>query len=384
MTSANGRPRVVFLTDIVTPYTVAVLEALGRRVDLTALFCSQTGTRGADWAFEEPFPFRHRVVGGLAVRRRHPDAADLYPSPRILGALVRERPDAIISGAFSFPTLFAALYGRATGSRLIIHSDGTARSERDIGRLQLLARDRLLRAAAVCAGNSEPAAERFIELGARPERVFRAPHSTNVAPLQAVARKRFAAPARDGELVVLHVGRLIPRKGVDRLVRAVADASRDVSLRLVLVGDGPEEPSLRRMAAELGVADAIEFRGFADQPALPAIYAEGDVFAMPTLDDPFGIVLLEAAASGLPIVASPFAGASLDLVEEGASGYLIDPDDRAGWAQRLVALARDPEARRRLGERAHEATLARTPERTAEGYAAAVDASLRLPGSAKG
>jgi glycosyltransferase involved in cell wall biosynthesis len=250
--------------------------------------------------------------------------------------------------------------------------------------LQLLARDRLLREAAVCAGNSEPAAQRFIELGVRPDRVFRAPHSTNVAPVHAVAGERFASPPRSGELVVLHVGRLIPRKGVDRLVRVVADASREVPLRLVLIGEGPEEPALRRLAAELGVAERVELRGFADQPALPAIYAEGDVFAMPTLDDPFGIVLLEAAASGLPIVASPYAGASLDLVEEGTSGYLIEPGDRAAWAQRLIALARDPQARRRLGERAHEATRNRTPERTAAGYAEAVDASLRLSGPAKG
>jgi glycosyltransferase involved in cell wall biosynthesis len=376
-------PRVVFLTDIVTPYTVAVLSALSRRVDLTALFCSRTGTRGAAWTFEEPFPFRHRVVGGLAIRRRHPDAADLYPSPRIIRALAAERPAAIISGAFSFPTLFAALYGRVTGSRLIIHSDGTARSERNLGRLQRLARDRLLHEAAACAGNSEPAAQRFIELGARPDRVFRAPHSTNVAPLHEVARARFAGSPRRDELTVLHVGRLIPRKGVDRLVRATADAAREVPLRLVLVGDGPEEAALRRLAAALGIADRVEFRGFADQPALPALYAEGDVFAMPTLDDPFGIVLLEAAASGLPIVASPFAGASLDLVAEGESGYLVEPDDRSGWTRALVRLAQDTDLRHRLGRRAHEVTLARTPERTAQGYAEAVDASLRSTGPAK-
>jgi glycosyltransferase involved in cell wall biosynthesis len=379
----SGAPRVVFLTDIVTPYTVAVLAALSRRVDLTALFCSRTGTRGAAWAFGEPFPFRHRVVGGLAIRRRHPDAADLYPSPRILRALAAERPAAIISGAFSFPSMFAAVYARVSGARLVIHSDGTSRSERGLGRLQMLARDRLLREAAACAANSEPAARRFIELGASPERVFRAPHSTNVAPFHEVARARFASRRPAPELVVLHVGRLIPRKGVDRLLRSVADASCEVPLRLALVGDGPEEASLRRLAAQLGIAGRVEFRGFADQPDLPSHYSAADVFAMPTLDDPFGIVLLEAAASGLPIVASPFAGASLDLVEDGESGFVIDPADRAAWSRALIALARDPDLRRRLGARAHQATLTRTPERTAEGYAEAVEASLALSGPAK-
>src|SRR5690348_12708956 len=72
-------PKVAFVTDIVTPYMVAVLEALAVRVDLVTLFCAQTGTRGAEWEFAEPFPFRHRVLNGLTLRRRTPDAADLYP-----------------------------------------------------------------------------------------------------------------------------------------------------------------------------------------------------------------------------------------------------------------------------------------------------------------
>jgi glycosyltransferase involved in cell wall biosynthesis len=376
-------PRVVFLTDIVTPYMVAVLSALARRVDLTALFCAQTGTRGADWAFAEGLPFRQRVLGGLAIRRRDHDGADLYPSPRILRALAAERPDVVISGAFSFPTLFAALYGRVTGARLVIHSDGTARSEREFGRLQLLARDRLLREASACVANSEPAAERFIALGASAERVFRAPHTTNVAPLHALARERFATAPADTTATVLHVGRLIPRKGVDRLLRAFAVARQEVPLRLVLVGDGPEEPRLRALAGALGIADAVDFRGFVDQPALPAVYGEADIFAMPTLDDPFGIVLLEAAASGLPPIVSPFAGAGLDLIEEDENGYLIEPDDLDGWAHALVALGRDPALRRRLGERAYEKTLRRTPDSAAAGYASAVDAALSLPRGVK-
>src|SRR5690242_798821 len=103
--------KVAFLTDIATPYMVAVLEALAERVDLVTLFCARTGTRGADWEFAEPFAFRHRVLEGPTLRRRTPDAADLYPNPRILRALAAERPAAVISGAFSFPTMFAAVYG---------------------------------------------------------------------------------------------------------------------------------------------------------------------------------------------------------------------------------------------------------------------------------
>jgi glycosyltransferase involved in cell wall biosynthesis len=103
------------------------------------------------------------------------------------------------------------------------------------------------------------------------------------------------------------------------------------------------------------------------------------VFAFPTLDDPFGIVLLEAAATALPVVASPYAGATLDLVEDGATGFILDPDDTAGWARALAELARDPDLRWRLGARGHQATLERTPARAAEGYVEAVRHALGHP-----
>ena len=76
----------------------------------------------------------------------------------------------------------------------------------------------------------------------------------------------------------------------------------------MVVGSGPEEAALRALTADLGLVEAVEFLGFVDQPGLPAVYEAADAFAFPTLDDPFGVVLLEAAASGLPLVASPFGG----------------------------------------------------------------------------
>jgi glycosyltransferase involved in cell wall biosynthesis len=373
----GARPRVVFLTDIATPYMVAVLEELAQRVDLAVLFCARTASRGGEWAFDRPFGFRHKVLRGPAIPRRSRDAADLYPNPAILAALSRERPDAVISGAFSFPSLLAALYGRVSGAPLVIHSDGTSYSERNLDPLQRLARRILVRELTVCVGNSQPAVERFLELGVAPDRVFRAPHATDVAPFHAVARTRNASQPGSTPMTILHVGRLIRRKGIDRLLRAVAEARSRVALRLVLVGRGPEEGQLRRLAADLGLGNDVEFRGFVDQPELPEVYAQADVFAFPTWDDPFGIVVLEAAAAGLPVIASPFAGATTDLIEDGWNGFVIDPDDTGKWARALVDLATDPSLGQRLGARSYEATLTRTPARAAEGYAEAVQSALR-------
>ena len=152
--SPGTRLRIAFLTDIITPYLAAVLEALGEQVDLTVLFCSRTGTRGLDWSVE--LPFHHEVIEGLAIRRRSLDATDYYLSPRIIAALRRVRPQAIVSGGFSVPTLYAVLYGRARGVPVIIHSDGTSDSESRLRPEQRVARQVLHRLASGCGGQQRP------------------------------------------------------------------------------------------------------------------------------------------------------------------------------------------------------------------------------------
>src|SRR3954453_4014059 len=89
--STDAPLRLALVTDIVTPAMVARLGAPARQCELTAIFCSDTGTRAMPWTFGE-LGFRHEVVGGLTIRRAHPDATDFYLSPQILAGLARARP----------------------------------------------------------------------------------------------------------------------------------------------------------------------------------------------------------------------------------------------------------------------------------------------------
>lgn len=371
-----AQKRVVFLTDIVTPYGVAVFGELAKLVDLTVLYCSRSGTRALEWSFDDPLPFRHRVLGGLTVRRSTPDATDYYLSPRILAALVRARPEAIIVGGFSVPTLYAVAYATMSRKPVLIHSDGTSASEAGLGRLQHLARRALVPRVTGAIGNSEPAARRFAELGVPEDRIFEAPHSTGIEPFAEVGRGRTYA-GREGRLELLGTGRLIPRKGFEKLVEAAAavqQGGRDV--RVTLAGSGPEEPRLRELARDLGVD--LRLVGLVEQRDLPRLYAEADVYAFPTFEDPFGIVLLEAAAAGLPIVASPHGGATEDIVVDGVTGLVREPRDVASTAGAIQALADDEALRARLGRAAHRAVAHRTPASTAQGYARAVSAASAI------
>ncbi|MFI2072260.1 glycosyltransferase family 4 protein [Streptomyces triculaminicus] len=161
--------------------------------------------------------------------------------------------------------------------------------------------------------------------------------------------------------VVVCVSRLVPRKGQDTLIRAMPRIlAAEPEAVLLVVGGGPYEKELRRLAADTGVAHAVRFTGAVPWEELPAHYGAGDVFAMPCrtrrggLDvEGLGIVYLEASATGLPVVAGDSGGAP-DAVLDGETGYVVRGGSPEDAADRIVTLLGDAELRRRMGERGRE------------------------------
>jgi phosphatidylinositol alpha-1,6-mannosyltransferase len=165
--------------------------------------------------------------------------------------------------------------------------------------------------------------------------------------------------ARQGDVVFLSVGRLQRRKGHDTVLAALARLRQSVpQVRYVIVGDGPERAALEQLARDAGVADITHFVGVVPEDELPRWYRACDVFVLPNRTEGvdfegFGIVFLEAAAAGLPVVGGRSGGVPETMIE-GASGHLVGGADAGELASILTELARLPELRRRFGARGRQ------------------------------
>lgn len=194
----------------------------------------------------------------------------------------------------------------------------------------------------------------------------------------------------DDEFIVLQLGRMVPRKGVDNVVRAMALMDRAVRPRLVVAGGESEQPDeaftpeigrLRHVAHECGVADRVTFVGRRERQQLRSFYAAADVFATTPWYEPFGITPLEAMACARPVVGSNVGGIKHTVVD-GVTGYLVPPRDPQALAERLCLLQKNPSIRAEMGlaglQRARSRfTWEQVAQQLADVYAAVCDQARR-------
>jgi len=154
-------------------------------------------------------------------------------------------------------------------------------------------------------------------------------------------RARFPGPR------LLFVGRLVYYKGLQVLLQA----AREWHGTVVIVGEGPLEPELRRLAADLGLGERVQFVGRVEDDCLPAFYQACDAFVLPSLarTEAFGVVQVEAMAAGLPVVSTRLPTGVPWVNQDGDTGLIVPPDDDAALAAALGRLAASETLRRTLG-----------------------------------
>jgi D-inositol-3-phosphate glycosyltransferase len=331
------------------------------------------------------------VVSGIRVVRVPPSGpgrtGKFLMVPAAMRAVVREarRHDVLVVRGTRVLGLPGLAAGRATGLGVVMQPEtngelsgeawtwGKPWGEGTAGRLArtlFATRNRLLRDADAFVAMSQAIRGEMLAAGVPGERIALLPHGVDTGRFRpadpgerAALRARLGLP--DGVLAAWS-GRLLRGKGLETLLDAFALAAGDVKdLRLVLVGSGEGqvlsiEDELRRRVGEAGLAHSVVFTGRVER--VQEVLRAADLFVFPSVFEALGISLVEAAACGLPAVASG-TGGIVDVVEEGQSGILVAPGDATELAGGLRALATDAGRRAAMGRKARQTALARFDER---------------------
>jgi glycosyltransferase involved in cell wall biosynthesis len=354
-------PRVVLLNSEIFPYRIQLFRELAnsQAIRLLVLY-SAAYSSDRKWRINPALlDFPHRILPGFALRlpkKDYSEKRNIYFNPTLFLELLRFRPDILIGYEYSVPAMTALLYAQLFRRPYILWTDCTPHTERHLTRDQRWARSVIIPRARICIGTNRKSVDNLIAAGAAPENVLEAPqmHEAKHFAAKVAAAVRTSAPPSPR---LLYVGGITERKGVDLLLRAfLLVAKRHPDSLLRIVGEGPLQPRLERMATDSGVAGRVEFAGFVNYEEIHTEYARADIFILPTLEDAFGVVVVEALAAGVPVVCSPFAGAA-DYLQDGETGFIVDPADTPGMAERIGLLLSDPALRKKFSERGKELSL---------------------------
>ena len=281
--------------------------------------------------------FREPLPAELAVETLLPncswgDAGQVRLARAVWGALDRLNPEVVlVPGYYTLPALAAAVWARMRGRTGVLMTESTAADHQRSPWKERL-KGWLIRGLFRWAVSGGVAHVRYLRaLGFPPDRIagFYDVVDNERYREQATELRRSSTPAKAGVPATpyfLYVGRLAPEKNVEALVRSwLRYREGGGAWPLVLVGDGPSAAGLRAMAEASAFGSEVHFAGLRGSRELPPIYAFAGCFVLPSTREPWGLVVNEAMASGLPVIVSDRCGCAEDLVIHGRNGLIFDP-----------------------------------------------------------
>lgn len=342
--------QIAILTNELPPYRRPIFELLGQQNGLDVrIYLSTRKEPHRLWDLAGDLPHaKVQTIPNIAINARDKRRDRLIHFPvGALPILLRNRPDAVISGEFGFRTLMAWLYCVTFRKPLIIWSGETAVGAATASRVQRMLRHFLTRRAAGFLAYGQAARRYLHHLGADNEKIsvltqsvdndywINSTHSAD----KTLVRNQKNVIGRG----VLCVSDLVHRKGIRHLIQAWASLPKHLQTgnTLLLVGDGRERAQLEALTALLE-AENIVFVGAVPHDQVAAYYAAADLAILPTLLDVWGLVVNEAMASGIPVLCSKNAGCAEELIIPGMTGDVFDPKDEVALSRLLEAWLQRP------------------------------------------
>ncbi len=372
--------RLVITTEIISPYRIPVFNALAEHPDvyLHVIFLAETDPSMRRWKiYKDEIRFSYEV---LPHWRRRVAGYNLLVNRGLAPALDRARPDVIVCGGYGYLANWQALgWARRHKRPVFLWSESNQQDQRrGMPHVEMLKR----RFVAACSGFVVPgksAAAYVTSFGVPDERIFVAPNAVDNAFFAREAsaarscvfemRRQFGLP----EHYFLYVGRMVFSKGIFDLLDAYSQLPSELRARvgLLFVGDGVDQPELEARARAIH-SGTVRFAGFAHREQLAVYYALAETLVFPTHTDPWGLVVNEAMACGIPIVATDAGGCVVDLVQDGWNGYVVPKNDPGKQAEALAKVAGSPKLNTEMGARSAQRIEQNSPQACAAGFVAAM------------
>jgi glycosyltransferase involved in cell wall biosynthesis len=345
----SAEKKVAILVNIIAPYRIPLYRRIASRFR-TVVCVSGTERNRAIWAGIA------NELGGIEVRRTvgltvpfrvgqesvYEEKLLHLPFGQLLD-LVRIRPDAILTTEMGARTIQALLYGSVTRTPVWVWWGGTMHTERHTGWVRSLVRKIVVAWAPRWISYGATSTEYLRMLGVPRASILQIQNCVDESLYLAASR---AAPLNTSGSAsplptvaaprVLYVGRMVRLKGVDRFLEAAARVQKEGhEFSILLVGDGPEKGAFESLARKLELRDA---RFLAGQPpaTMPRIYRDTDLLVFPTCGDVWGLVVNEAMWSGLPVIASVYAGCASELLPPEQTFDPFDIDQFAAILKRAI------------------------------------------------
>lgn len=336
--------RLAIVTNIPAPYRVPVYNRIAATPGVRlCVFYAASSEPDRQWDLPA-FLYEHVFLPGRMVDR---GGRYIHNNPAVWAALARFRPDVVLTTGYNPTHLYAWGYTLLHRCRHVVMTDGTDRSEAGLGLAHRLVR-RLVAATTPAFVAASRGGQRLLQRYGVPDgRIHFSPLCANTAVDWASGK------GRERDIDLLFSGRLVPVKNAGFALQVAHGVAQQLQrpVRLALLGSGPQEAELRAQAAALAPQVDVLFAGHVAQADIPAWFQRAKLFVFPTRWDPWGVVANEACLGGTPVLVSPHAGVSGELVQDGVNGRVL-PLELAAWAGAASALLADPELLRCLSQAA--------------------------------
>lgn len=308
---------------------------------------------------------------------RYLDDVNLFDRTRALLRAVRAfKPDVInLTGYYDPAQQVVLLWANANGIRVVMQSESTAADQQRGGWKDQLKRWLFTRCNGFfCFGNQS--ADYLIQLGVAPEKILMRKNAVDNETLRRVYEKALPTRLSQQQALglrpnnVVFVGRLIAVKNLPMLITAFAEALKQSSNAadwgLILLGDGTDHDHLTAQTESLGLTDIVRMLPGRPWFQVPQVLALSNVLVLPSRSEPWGLVVNEAMACGLPVIVSNRCGCVPDLVHDGQNGFVFDPDEPKELVRQLTAFMSGSVDVARMGQLAEASIRSYAPETVAQ------------------